>query len=218
MEKITGAAFAFSVSAPSSYIGCTVSPQDHLSKGRALLLPRQIRWKGIEEIWWRIVGTVLQRHDVMRGEWHLGMQRRGDGPSEGLAIDVDLPAGLLIERRRKAELGKAVMPDGQEIIEGLVVLLLRGLDVQNAIARVGVQPVQATPIRSDADPFGDSDPLSVHVDREMRVNMVATLLHPVAGHPINRRVGGVEGHKRLDLKVDEADESKEDDATSNRAP
>src|SRR5437879_3853129 len=154
----------------------------------------------------------------MRCKRYLGMQRRSDWPSKGLAIDVDLPADLVIERRRKAEPGKAVVPDGQEIIEGLVVLLLQGLDVQNAIARVGVQPVQATPIRSDADPFGYGDPLSVHVDREMHVNMVATLLHPVAGHPINRRVGGVEGHKRLDLKVDDADESKQDDATSNRAP
>ncbi len=97
-------------------------------------------------------------------------------------------------------------------------LLLRGLDVKNAIARVGVQPVKTTPIRSDADPFGNGHPLSVHVDREMHVNMIATLLHPVAGHPIHRRVGGVEGQNRLDLKVDEADESKEDDATSNRGP
>src|SRR5689334_975231 len=93
-------------------------------------------------------------------------------------------------------------------------LLVRSLDMKNAIACVGVQPVNATPIRSDADPLRDGDPLSVHVDREMHVNMVATLLHPVAGHAIHRRVGGVEGQNRLDLKVDEADESKEDDTTS----
>ena len=162
--------------------------------------------------------TILQCHVVMRCQRYLGMQRRGDRAWEGLAIDVDLPAGRLSERRRKAERGEAIVPDGQEIIEGLIVLLLRGLDVNDAIARVGVQPVEATAIRSDADPFGDGDPLSVHIDREMHVNMIATLLHRVAGHPINRRVSGVEGQKRLHLKVDEADESKEDDATSNRAP
>jgi hypothetical protein len=49
------------------------------------------------------------------------MQRRADRAWEGLAIDVDLPAGLLIECHRKAELGKTVVPDGQEIIEGLIV-------------------------------------------------------------------------------------------------
>lgn len=151
-----------------------------------MLLPREIRWKGVEGLWRRIVYTIFQGHDVMRSERYLRMQRRGDQTWKGLAIDVDLPASLLIEHRRKAEPGKAVMPDGQKIIEGLVVLLLGSLDVNDPIARVSVQPVKATPIRSDADPFRDYDPLAVHVDREMHVNMIATLLHPVAGHPINR--------------------------------
>jgi len=74
----------------------------------------------------------------VRGERHLGREWRGDDPAEGLAIDVDLPTRLLTQPRRKAEVGKTVVPDGQEIIEGLFVLLLRGLDVDDTIARVGV--------------------------------------------------------------------------------
>lgn len=154
----------------------------------------------------------------MGGQWYLGRQRRGHYPTERLAIDVDLPTRLLSKRRWKAEVGKAVVPDGQEIIEGLIVLLLWSLDVDDAIARVGVQLVEATAIRCNPNPLGDGDVLPVYVDGEVGVDMVAALLHRVAGHAIDGGMGYVKGQKRLHLQVREADEHEQEDRTAKTAP
>ncbi len=70
--------------------------------------------------------------------------RRGDHPTERLAIDVDLPVSC-VSAAGKPSLTIPSCQMGEALIEGFIVLLLRGLDVDEAIAGVGMQSVETMP-------------------------------------------------------------------------
>src|SRR6266702_5538936 len=56
----------FSIEASSCWrMTCCSSVRILSTKGKALLLPREIRWKGVEGLWRRIVSTIFQGHDVL---------------------------------------------------------------------------------------------------------------------------------------------------------
>src|SRR5581483_9104946 len=104
---------------------------------------RQIRGEDIELVGRWVVGAVFERDGVVRGQGNLGVDGRVDRASEKDAVGVDFPARGQQQLWREAKFGETFRPDGEKIVKLLVGLLLRRLDMDDAVGGMRVQPVDA---------------------------------------------------------------------------
>ena len=118
-----------------------------------------------------------------------------------------MPAGSGVQLRWEAELGKAFVPDGEEVIEGDIADFSGCLDVDNAIAGMRVHPVEAAAVGSDAYTFRNRHVFAVDVDAEMGVNMVGALLHTVTTNAIDGWIEGIEVDYSLYLQERKTNEA-----------
>jgi hypothetical protein len=97
------------------------------------------------------------------------------------------------------------VPDGEEVIQGEVTLLLRGFNVYDAIAGMGMYPIITTAIGGNTDTLWDSNGFSIDIDGDMRVNMKGDVHVTVTGDSVGDWIGCVTVQQRLDTPKYEAD-------------
>ena len=89
--------------------------------------------------------------------------------------------------------------------------------MNNAIGSMRVQPVKAAAIGCDTNPLWNDNSFAIDVDREVGMNVKATLLHTIARDAINRGIVWVAGNG-LNLPVDKANQAKQNHAGADRTP
>ena len=152
--------------------------------------------------WW-VVAAVFQGDEIVGGECYLRVEGRCSLIGEKFAVDVNVPAAVLCQLWGEVEFGEAVVPDGQEVVQGHVVNFGRGFDVDDAVAAMGVHPVVATAIGGDADALGNGDGFPIDVDGQVNMDVIGAMLGGVAGDAVNSRIGWIE--QGLDAQVEEAE-------------
>lgn len=169
---------------------------------------------GVGAVGGLVGGAVFEGDDVVRAETDLGFGRGGGG-REGLAVEIELPAGLF-ELRGEVEAGEAVVPDGDEVVEGQPgIALAGGFDMDDAVGRVRMQPVVAVAAGGDADALGDGDRVAVDIDGEMHVDVIGDAHIGVTGDAIDGRIRRVE--RRLQAQEKVAQQDNEDGAGGDGA-
>ncbi len=106
-------------------------------------------------------------------------------------IDIDLPSGWIRELAGIPQLPEPLLPDVKEVPEGDS-NAIRDFNMDNSTVIVGVEPVEARPIRSNPNMCGDEGAFAIDVDAHMRMDVYATLLSVLTGDVVYRRV-----HHRL---------------------
>src|SRR5579864_6913781 len=124
----------------------------------------------------------------MRLKGDFGKQGRSDDSIEGLAIDEDFAATRLRHLRREVEGGKTLLPQCHKVIQGQIVQFLWRFDVDNAIIGMGMHPVETGAISGNTNARRNGEGLTIDVNCEMDVNVVAVLLRAITGNITDRRM------------------------------
>src|SRR5579884_549685 len=155
---------------------------------------------GVGAVGWVVGGAVFEGDDVVRAETNL-RSGRGGGGSERLAVEVELPAGLF-ELLREVEAGEAVVPDGDEVVEGQPGIVFAGsLDVNDAVGGVRMEPVEATAAGGNADALGNGDGVAFDIDGKMHMDVIGDTHVRVTADAVDGRVGGSERGLEAQKKV-----------------